>query len=100
MKRRFAVIVAPFLALTLIVAACGDDGAGAAAASIRLGSLPPLTGDLSDFGPSMAEAVKLAGEVFSEAAKKAGLGITVTVSSQDSQTTAAAATEGARKLVD
>ena len=101
MKRRRAAFIAPFLAVSLVLAACGDDGGGAAAAaSIKVGSLPPLTGDLSDFGPSMAEAVKLAGEVFSEEAKKAGLDITVTVSSQDSQTTAAAATEGARKLVD
>lgn len=99
MKRRFLVLVAPFLALTLVLAACGDDG-GAAAASIKVGSLAPLTGDLSDFGPSMAEAVKLAAKVFSEEAKKAGLDITVTVANTDSQTAATAAVEGARKLID
>jgi branched-chain amino acid transport system substrate-binding protein len=98
-KRRSPVLVAPFLALSLVVAACGGGG-GAAAASIKVGSLPPLTGDLSDFGPSMAEAVKLAAKVFEEAAKKADLDLTITVSSSDSQTTATAAAEGARKLVD
>jgi branched-chain amino acid transport system substrate-binding protein len=90
------------MALSLIVAACGDDGGGTttASATIKVGSLPPLTGDLSDFGPSMAEAVKLAATQFEAAAKSAGLNVTVTVTSTDSQTTATAAVEGARKLVD
>ena len=100
MKRSSLVLIAPVMALTLVLAACGDDGAGGAAASIKIGSLPPLTGDLSDFGPSMAEAVKLAAKVFGEEAKKAGLDLTISVSSTDSQTTATAAAEGARKLVD
>ena len=107
MRPRSIALLAPFLALTLIAAACGDDGGGGggvdvttASATVKVGSLPPLTGDLSDFGPSMAEAVKLAGKTFQEAARNAGLNVTITVTSTDSQTTATAAVEGARKLVD
>ena len=101
MRTRSIALLAPLLALSLFAASCGNNGGTTtAAATIKVGALPPLTGDLSDFGPSMAEAVKLAAKVFQDAAKKAGLNVAVTVTSTDSQTTATAAVEGARKLVD
>jgi branched-chain amino acid transport system substrate-binding protein len=101
-KPRSIALLAPILALSLFAAACGDNGGDttSTSATIKIGSLPPLTGDLSDFGPSMAEAVKLGAKVFQRAARKAGLNVEVTVSSTDSQTKATAAVEGARKLVD
>jgi len=98
-KRRSVGLIASLLAFTLVAAACGNSGTKAAA-SIRVGSLPPLTGDLSDFGPSMAAAVKLATRVFKNAAKQAGLDLSIKVASADSQTKATAAAEGARKLID
>lgn len=100
-KRSFLAL-APALALTLVMSACGDgDTAGRKITfSIKIGGLLPLTGALSDFGPAMAKGVELAADVFEEAATKAGQDIKVEVVIEDSATDAAQGTEGARKLVD
>jgi branched-chain amino acid transport system substrate-binding protein len=98
-RRKGFMVLAAGLGLALVLAACGE-GEQAAAARVKIGSLPPLTGDLADFGPSMAEAVKLAANLFQQEAKKADVNLAISVASTDSQTDARAAAEGARKLVD
>src|SRR5688572_4524455 len=50
------------LAATVGLAACGDDGGGGGEKTLNLtiGDIVPLTGDLSDYGPSGRKAAELA----------------------------------------
>lgn len=89
---RFVVLVA---AVGLVASACTTGGGG-----FTIGILSPFTGDLSDFGPAMAEAVKLAAAQFEEAAKAANLEIEVDTASEDTQTSPDPGREAARKLLE
>lgn len=102
MKPSLRTVLSLFALLSVLGMACGrEEGApGGAFFDIKIGGVLPLTGDLSDFGPAMARAGELAGEVFEEAARAAGQDISVEILVEDSQTDAAAGVEAARKLVD
>lgn len=106
-----AVLVALLAALAVLAAGCGgdDDEAGAPAeeppveeisVNLEVGNLIPFTGDLSPFGEPIDQAARIAAEVANEAAEEAGIDASVQiVASEDSQTDATAAVEGATKLV-
>ena len=99
----FALVVA---GLSLGVAACGDDGdsttdsgGGSTSLDLTIGDLVPLTGDLSDFGPPGDKAAQVAVAQINEAAKEAGADHTVTLKTEDDQTSDQAGVSAARKLV-
>jgi branched-chain amino acid transport system substrate-binding protein len=82
----------------LAAAAWAPRRAGAQGASIRLGTLTPLTGAGGAYGPSMRKAMEwVAGEV-----NGAGgvLGRKIELVSEDDQTNPEAAVRAARKLID
>lgn len=93
--------------LSLGVAACGDDsgdstsssGGGSTSLDLTIGDLVPLTGDLSDFGPPGDKAAQIAVSQINEAAKEAGADHTVTLKTEDDQTSDQAGVSAARKLV-
>jgi branched-chain amino acid transport system substrate-binding protein len=104
MKRRtlVAILIAALLVLPLAVGCGGDDGAGGEDVSVELkvGNLVPFTGDLSSFGEPIDQAARIAAQVANEAATEAGVDASVqVVASEDTQTDATAAVEGATKLV-
>ena len=98
-------------AMTFAVVGCGgDDDEGEAAPEepqpeeisfdLRVGNLVPFTGDLSPFGEPIDEAARIAAEVANEAAEEAAIDASIqVVASEDTQTDATAAVEGATKLV-
>lgn len=83
------------------VTACADDGSGAAdgEVSLHIGALVPLTGDLSDFGPSMQRSSELALQQINAAIEEAGLDHSVKLNSADTQGQPQAAVQAARSLV-
>lgn len=91
--------------LSLGIVACGDDdesttsGGGEASLDLTIGDLIPLTGDLSDFGPPGDKAANLAVAKINEAIKQAGVDHTVTLKTEDDQTSDQAGVSAARKLV-
>lgn len=98
------------LVLVLGLAACGgddDDGDGggpadeAAEASfdLTIGGVFPLTGDLSQFGPSGEKALELAVQQMNEATQEAGAEINVTGPVEDSETAPQAGQQAATTLV-
>jgi ABC-type branched-subunit amino acid transport system substrate-binding protein len=94
--------MATFVALPLGAVGCGgDDGAGEDISLVlRVGNLIPFTGDLSSFGEPIDQAARIAAQVANEAAADAGVDASVQiVASEDTQTDATAAVEGATKLV-
>lgn len=103
--RAFALIAS--MALVLAVAACGDDddddggGGQAAEASfdLTIGGVFPLTGDLSQFGPSGEKALELAVEQVNSAAQEAGAEINVTGPVEDDETNPQSGQQAATKLV-
>jgi branched-chain amino acid transport system substrate-binding protein len=108
-KTLLAVLVTLLSALVLAAAGCGGDDDEAAPAEeapaevsfdLRVGNLVPFTGDLSSFGEPIDQAARIAAEVANEAAEEAGIDASVEiVASEDDQTDATAAVEGATKLV-
>jgi ABC-type branched-subunit amino acid transport system substrate-binding protein len=107
---RIRPILVPLLVagLSFGVAACGDDssddssssgGGGEATLDLTIGDLIPLTGDLSDFGPPGDKAANLAVDKINEAAQEAGADHTVTLVTEDDQTSDQAGVSAARKLV-
>lgn len=72
----------------------------AVAADLTIGSLPELTGPLSDSGPAFEKASRLAVEVANEAAKKAGTGFGVTIAVADPQGDPQSALSAARIVID
>ena len=104
----FALVVAGLSSIG--VAACGssDDesttasdsgGSGATSLDLTIGDLIPLTGDLSDFGPPGDKAANLAVDKINEAIKEVGADHTVTLKTEDDQTSDQAGVSAARKLV-
>lgn len=95
------------LVLVLGVAACGDDDddggpsedAANASFDLKIGGVFPLTGDLSQFGPSGEKALELAVQVANDAAKEAGADITVTSEVADDETSPQAGQQAATQLV-
>jgi branched-chain amino acid transport system substrate-binding protein len=98
-----AILVAVLAALPVAAIGCGgDDGAPGEDISVdlRVGNLVPFTGDLSSFGEPIDQAARIAAQVANEAAGEAGVEASVQiVASEDTQTDATAAVEGATKVV-
>jgi branched-chain amino acid transport system substrate-binding protein len=96
-------------ALALGLAACGggDDtetsaaggGGGAQKLDLTVGNLVPLTGDLAPYGPAGEKAGKLAVQEINAAIKKAGVDHTVTLATEDGQSSDQGGVQAARKLI-
>lgn len=95
--------------LSFGIAACGDSGdssstsgtsgGGSASLDLTIGDLIPLTGDLSDFGPPGDKAAQVAVAQINDAIKQTGDDHTVTLKTEDDQTSDQAGVSAARKLV-
>ena len=96
------LIASAVLAAVIGLAACGDDGGGGGEETLNLtiGDIVPLTGDLSDYGPSGRKAAEVAVDQINAAVKEAGADHTVKVVNEDDQTDPQAAVQAARKVVD
>ena len=70
------------------------------AADLTIGTLPELTGALSDTGPAFDKATKLGASVASKAAQAAGLGMAVKIVTADPQGDPQAALSAARTVAD
>jgi len=100
----FALVVA---SLSLVFVACGDDEeeggtevtGGEASLDLTIGQLVPLTGDLGDFGAPGQKAGELAVEEINAAIEEAGVEHTVTLVSEDSQTTEQGGISAAQKVL-
>ena len=104
-KRKLsALVMVALLALAVGLGACGDDddddgnggGGGEASFDLTIGGVIPLTGDLSQFGPSARKAIELATE---EASQAAPGGVTVEATIEDSETSPQAGQQAATKAV-
>ena len=91
--------------LSLGVAACGSSSdttsssGGSTSLDLTIGDLVPLTGDLSDFGPPGDKAANIAVAQIKDAIKQTGDDHTVTLKTEDDQTSDQAGVSAARKLV-
>lgn len=106
-SRRPLAVAGTVAALTLGVAACGDDdgdrtSAGGRETSLDLviGDSLPLSGDLADFGPPGQKAADLAIDTINDAIAEAGVDHTVSIVHEDNGGGAdpQAAVQAARKL--
>jgi branched-chain amino acid transport system substrate-binding protein len=88
------------LTLGLSVALAPAPGRAADTIELTIGKLLELTGPLSETGPSQDKAVKLAVEHVNQAAKEAGVPLTVKDIGADTQGDPQAALSAARALVD
>lgn len=107
--RKFFAVAASVTALSLGAAACGDDDesttessdsggeTSSAAFDLQVGVLLPQTGDLSIFAPPGEKAANLAVEEASAALE--GTDVTVSATTADTETKAAAAQSAAQKLI-
>lgn len=95
-------------AFSLGLAACGDDEGsdsgggsvegGEVSLDLTIGDLVPLTGDLSDFGEPGDKAAQLAVSEINSAIDEVGADHTVTLETEDDQTTEEGGISGAQKL--
>lgn len=107
---RLLAIAGTVTALSFGVAACGSDssssdsssssGGGATSLDLTIGNLIPLSGDLADFGPPGQKAAELAVDQINSAIDETGSDHTVTLQTEDDQTSDQAGVQAARKLVD
>lgn len=104
-----AAVAALALSTGMIAAGCGDDNeggstnggsAGADVGELKVGVLVPLTGDLSPFGGPASDAANLGAETLNQAAKDAGVDVTLALTTEDSKTDPQGAQEAATKLVE
>ena len=110
MRRALTILVAlAITGLTMGLAACGSDDSdstdsggtgGGETIDLTIGNLVPLSGDLADFGPPGQKAAEMAAGQINDAIKKNGLDDTVTLKTEDDQTSDSAGVSAARKLVD
>jgi ABC-type branched-subunit amino acid transport system substrate-binding protein len=107
---RIKLVLLPIVVagLSFGIAACGDDddsttpsdsGGGATSLDLTIGDLIPLTGDLSDFGPPGDKAAQVAVDQINAAISDSGADHTVTLTTEDDQTSDQAGVSAARKLV-
>lgn len=108
---RLAAVIAVTFALSGTVAACGssDDGSGGASGAttagggseldLTIGSLVPLTGESSQWGPPFQKAGALAAEQIRGAIERAGARHRLNVSFHDSQALPQDALQAARQAV-
>ena len=87
------------MAATTQATALAASGGGEATLDLTIGDLIPLTGDLSDFGPPGDKAANLAVDKINEAIQEVGADHTVTLKTEDDQTSDQAGVSAARKLV-
>lgn len=95
---RFSVLVG--IACASAVAACGGDGTGAGgSADIKVGHLVSLTGPNAPFGPASEKAGELAIQEVQAALDESDSDISVSLATEDEQTTEQGAVQAARKAV-
>ncbi len=111
MRRKPVLAVAGIGAIALTAAACGSSGGGGgggnggggggknASYTLTIGDLIPETGDLAIFGPPGRVAATIAQKKLNHALKAAGSGITVKITTQDTQTEPQASVTAARKVI-
>lgn len=109
MKRRSFVAATAVSAVALAagLAACGGDdttgggggGGGAQTVDLTVGNLVPLSGDLAPYGPAGEKAGKLAAQQITAAIKKAGADDTLTLKTEDGQSSDQGGVQAARKLI-
>ena len=107
--RQLLAVAGSITALSMGVAACGDDesssdssgGGGEASLDLVIGDSLPLSGDLADFGPPGQKAADLAIEQIQAAIDESGADHTVEIANEDNGGGAdpQAAVQAARKLV-
>lgn len=100
---RISALALAVAGLSLGLVACGDDeedggGGGEQALDLTIGQLVPLTGDLADFGPPGQKAGELAVDEINQAVEEAGVDHTVTLVTEDSQTTEQGGVSAAQKV--
>lgn len=93
-------ISANSVAASALALLTGMASAQAQSLNLKIGALIGLTGPLAAFGSSVEKASMLAVKVANQAAKDAGLNVTVTFAAADSQGDPQAAMSAARTLVD
>jgi ABC-type branched-subunit amino acid transport system substrate-binding protein len=105
-SRKLLAVAGAITALSLGVAACGDDdddngnGAGeGGAVDLTIGALVPQTGDLSAFGPAGQKAAELAAEEVNSALQEVGSDATIDLQIADTETSDRAGTQAARQLI-
>jgi ABC-type branched-subunit amino acid transport system substrate-binding protein len=105
-SRKLLAVAGAITALSLGVAACGDDddngdggGGEGGAVDLTIGALIPQTGDLSAFGPAGQKAAELAAEDVNNALQEAGSDATIDLQIADTETSDRAGTQAARQLI-
>lgn len=109
-RRSAAILAAVALSAGLTVAGCGgsdektssggDGGGAVSVGELKVGVLVPLTGDLAPFGGPNAKAAELGAKVVNDAAKEAGVDISMKLFAEDTKTDPQGAQEAAKKLVE
>lgn len=96
-SRRLAVVVG--IGCACLLGACGESGS-AGDAEVKVGHLLSLTGPNAPFGPASEKAGKLAIQEVQKALKKVGADdVSVTIVTEDEQTTEQGAVQAARKAL-
>jgi branched-chain amino acid transport system substrate-binding protein len=100
---KLLVIGAFVVALSLGVVACGDDDddggdGGGAALDLVIGNLVPQTGGLASFAPAGEKAIALAEDVVNDAIEEAGVDHSITLLTEDTETTPQPGVQAARLM--
>jgi branched-chain amino acid transport system substrate-binding protein len=98
-KRRNAAVSAVAVGAISLGALAGTS-LGAGPGEVKIGGLWPFTGALADFGGPAQKGADLGVKQLNDAAKAAGVDLTLTMTAVDSQTDPKGAQAGATKLVD